>query len=261
MWVGADEVWTCCFVPKFPQSSWERLSNTPSEKEQKGCIDMQQLSGTRKKDLENTIKHMMKLPARYCHMYTQTSHNIKSICPILCRSVSCQNSSKLSGYGQGTSKGQITEDWAWKRHLWRRNLRRLCQDTRSCLTLQAVTLQSEEETTDLEANQCGTCAPSYSFSRFYLILQSPQPVVKVSAFCQMFKHAIHSIKTDILIITIEQKKRKEKKKTEKVLLPKCLHRWVCSLDRHPLEPLWITAFLNLVLCSQEVLLLNSFPCH
>lgn len=31
-------------------------------------------------------------------------------------------------------------------------------------------------------------------NRFYLILQSPQPVVKVSAFCQMFKHTIHSKK-------------------------------------------------------------------
>lgn len=40
-----------------------------------------------------------------------------------------------------------------------------------------------------------------TINRFYLILQSPQPVVEVSAFCQMFKHTIHS-------------KQKERKKAD-----------------------------------------------
>lgn len=29
-------------------------------------------------------------------------------------------------------------------------------------------------------------------NKFYLSLQSPQPMVKVSAYCQLFNHTIHS---------------------------------------------------------------------
>lgn len=35
MWVAAEVVWTCCLGPTCRQSNWERLSSTPSEKEEK----------------------------------------------------------------------------------------------------------------------------------------------------------------------------------------------------------------------------------
>lgn len=45
-------------------------------------------------------------------------------------------------------------------------------------------------------------------SKFYLTLQSPQPVVKVSAFSQMFNHTIHSKKGDVNLSTLDHQKKK-----------------------------------------------------